>query len=121
MAPLDDQTPADDDPADRQSRRRLRGETRAKLLALAGALVDSGLRHRLLEPGTGQPPLLRVWDGRRQHLGETVACQHLAEGWRFISHPSGPVLADADGITAPGDAGEAARLVAARIATTRQM
>jgi hypothetical protein len=121
MAPPNDPPSAADDPAYRVSRRREQEEARAKLLALAGALTSSELRHRVLERGLEQVPLLRVWDARRQHLAETVACHRLAEGWRFISHPSGPVLADADAIMEPGDAAEAARLVAARITKTRRI
>jgi hypothetical protein len=118
--PHDERPPADDDPADHVSRLREREEARAKLLALAGALAGPRLRHRLLERGLEEVPLLRVWDARRQHLAETVSCQRLPEGWRFISHPSGPVLAEADVITEPADATEAARLVAARITRTRR-
>ena len=56
-----------------------------------------------------------MWDARRQHLAETIACHRLSEGWRFTPHPSGPVLADADGIIEPGDAQPAARVIAAHI------
>lgn len=54
-------------------------------------------------------------DPFRQHRGETVACHRLAEGWRFTTHPTGPVIADADRVAALGDAVEAAELLAVRI------
>jgi hypothetical protein len=119
MTPRNDQTPAEDGPGHHVPWWGEHEKARAKLLALAEALADMELRHRLLEPGQEQAPLLRVWDSRIQHLGETVACHRLDEGWRFVAHPAGPVLADADGITVPEDAEDAARVVAARVMIPR--
>lgn len=107
--------PRTDDPADHVARRRELEQARVKLLALAGALATVEMRFRVVELAEDLTPLLRVWDSRVQGPTETVACLLLPEGWRYTAYPTGPVLADADGITEPGDARSAAGDIAAHV------
>lgn len=93
-----------------------RRTARTKLLALAGGVTDLNLRHRLLEAAPDRRPLLRVWNPRRQAVGETVACFKTGDGWEFHMHPSGPVLCSAEDVEEPGDTAEAAKLLSDRLA-----
>lgn len=101
--------------------RQERETARNKLLALAGDLADHDLRYRLLESKPHKRPLLRVWNSRRQAVGETVSCLRTGDGWEFHFHPTGPVIASAEGVEESGHPAskEAAVKVAERVAAGR--
>ena len=101
---------------------KARSTRRIKLLALAGALDDVGLRARIVEY-TLRPSLLRCWDPAQMGLTLAVTCEHnLIAGvfkyqgdeprWQFRHHPGGEVFADAEDVAEPDDAHEAARRLA---------
>ncbi|MFI6516924.1 hypothetical protein ACIBF1_15305 [Spirillospora sp. NPDC050679] len=93
---------------------KARSTRRTKLLALAGALDDIGLRARIVEY-TLRPSLLRCWDPAQMGLTLTVTCER-SQGdeprWQFRHHPGGEVFADAEDVAEPDDAHEAARRLA---------
>ncbi|WP_153541096.1 hypothetical protein [Actinomadura macrotermitis] len=87
---------------------------RIKLLALAGALDDLGLRARIVEY-TLRPSLLRCWDPGQMGRTVSVMCEPSAgpdPRWQFRHHPGEEVLADAEPVKEPADAMDAARVLA---------
>ncbi|MEU6039626.1 hypothetical protein ABZ801_29900 [Actinomadura sp. NPDC047616] len=94
--------------------RRLR---RVKLLALAGALDDVGMRARIIDY-TLRPALLRCWDPAQMGPTLLVVCVRTAETgrrWQFRFHPSGELLGDAEDVMDPDDARDAALTLAAAL------
>jgi hypothetical protein len=93
---------------------------RAKLLALAGALDDLGLRARIVEY-TLRPTVVRYWDPRHMTVTRQVTCEPLpgTARWQFRHHPSGNLLTDATHVTDPADAKEAALILAAALTVRR--
>lgn len=102
--------------AERQQTEQDRETARNKLLALAD-LQDLNLRTRPLESRLDRRTLLRVWNPDRQAVGETVCCVHTIDGWEFHAHPTGPLIASAEGVEQSGDPAsvEAAAKVAERV------
>lgn len=86
-----------------------------KLLVLAADVTDLGLRYRLVEAGKGRA-LLSVWEPSHQAPSETIGCAPFADGgWQFFTYPLGPVLGSAEDVEKPGDAKDAAKVVAERL------
>lgn len=114
---ITDETPK---AAERKATEKDRLEARAKLLALAAVLVDKGLRYRLLESAPNRTPLLRVWNPRRQSLGETIACVRTEDaGWQYANHPFGPMLCSAKDVSEPTHAVDAGEVVAGLLKPAR--
>lgn len=86
---------------------------RVRLLALAGALDDLGLRARLAEYVL-KPTLLRCWNPDMMSQTLLVVCERskTTGRWEFRHHPGNRTFADAENVTEPAHAREAAERLA---------
>ncbi|MFC4912486.1 hypothetical protein [Actinomadura gamaensis] len=96
---------------------KVRFTRRTKLLALAGALDDIGLRARIVE-NILKPTVLRCWDPDTMGRTLSVTCEMSGSGarWQFWLHPGAVAIGDAEAVRDPDDALVAAHAVAAELA-----
>ena len=101
--------------AEMSDREQLRRQEKNRLLALAGALADIGIRARLVEYYL-RPTVLRCWETHQMSPTRLVTCERSTGSgarWEFRFHPSGDLLANAQDVTGPDNAKDAAEALAA--------
>jgi hypothetical protein len=107
--------------AETSDRTHPRRDEKNRLLALAGALADLGIRARLVEYYL-RPTVLRCWEPDRMGPAHLVTCERPTgpdPRWEFRHHPSGEVLADAEDVAEPGDAREPALVLSVALAASQ--
>lgn len=99
----------------------VRRARRTRLLALAGAVDDLGMRARFVDYIL-RPAVLRCWDPDTMGPTLLVICERTGDAghWEFRFQPGNRPFADADDATGPDRTGTAARAIAEALAAHRR-